>query len=140
MVHAYAAQDRAQLNALLTRRAFPVTKLCSFFSSTDTTEPRQLVHYTFESGRVVTLPHYETDCRCAARAVLAFGDILGRVVQKNGGRVLRCAEHELICAWPQQEPTAMVDTLQQTYADRLLPTLGGKSVMNRAVYTTEGKP
>ena len=128
---------RAQLHSLLARRAMPIPESLCEQLPLPTLPIHQIVCYTFAAGRMKTLPQYETDCRRMARAVLALGDILGRTVQKNGGCILRCAEHELICGWPSAEPGGLSRVLQETYQNQLLPTLGGAERMKRTVYAAE---
>lgn len=94
----------------------------------------QLVYYTFPAGRGTVLPQNPMQCRAMARSILAFGDILGRTVRKAGGEILRCAEDELICVWPEKEPEDLIPVLQQTYAAQLAPVLGGEPQMKRTVY------
>lgn len=93
----------------------------------------ELVHYTFPAGRVDPA-RCPMELRAQARAVLAFGEILSRVVARAGGEILRCAEDELLIAWPAGEPEAMTQTIQSTYASQLAAVLGGAVRMQRRVY------
>ncbi len=93
----------------------------------------ELVHYTFPAGRVDPTRR-PMELRAQARAVLAFGEILSRVVARAGGEILRCAEDELLIAWPVGEPEAMTQTIQSTYASQLAAVLGGAVRMQRRSY------
>lgn len=95
--------------------------------------PIQLVRYQFPAGQLDPAKN-AMQLRAQSRAVLAFGDILGRVIAKAGGEILCCAEDELICAWHETEPKTIADTIQMTYASQLMPVLGGSDRMRRSVY------
>ena len=95
--------------------------------------PAELVIYTFPAGRIDPA-RSPIGIRANARAVLAFGEILNRVVARAGGEILRCAEDELVIAWPSGEPESMQQTIQSTYASQLVPVLGGAVRMQRRVY------
>lgn len=97
----------------------------------------QLVSYTFTTQRLAVLPEYPMDYRALSRAVLAFGDILGRAVRKQGGQVLYCAGDRLICVWEGREPKNMETVLQQTFRTQLAATIGSTTPMKRQVYTGE---
>ena len=95
--------------------------------------PAELVIYTFPAGRIDPA-RSPIGIRANARAVLAFGEILNRVVVRAGGEILRCAEDELVIAWPSGEPESMQQTIQSTYASQLAAVLGGAVRMQRRVY------
>ncbi len=94
-------------------------------------EDIRMVWYTFETTKLTQLPEYDMDYRAVHRAVLAFGDILGRAVRKLGGRVLYCAGGQLICVWNSSEPAEAEDILQQTFASQLAGAIDCTVAMKR---------
>jgi hypothetical protein len=94
-------------------------------------EDIRMVWYTFETTKLTHLPEYDMDYRAVHRAVLAFGDILGRAVRKLGGQVLYCAGGHLICVWYGEEPAEAERVLQQTFADQLAEKIGAAMPMKR---------
>jgi hypothetical protein len=91
----------------------------------------RMVWYTYDTMKLTHLPEYDMDYRAVHRAVLAFGDILGRAVRKLGGQVLYCAGGHLICVWYGEEPAEAERVLQQTFADQLAEKIGAAMPMKR---------
>ncbi|MBQ9083738.1 MAG: hypothetical protein IJY28_09620 [Clostridia bacterium] len=99
-------------------------------------EDIRMVWYTFETTKLTHLPEYDMDYRAVHRAVLAFGDILGRAVRKLGGQVLYCAGGQLICVWNGAEPADAESVLQQTFASQLAGAIDCTTPMKRQIWPT----
>ena len=130
------AANADELRALLRIRAPHVSRTAPSADRAPDAKKITLVDYTFPAGRIDPFRR-SIEIRAQSRAVLAFGEILGRVIAQAGGEILLCAEDELLIAWPDGEPEAMTHTVQSTYAVQLAPVLGGAVSMHRAIYREE---
>lgn len=130
--------DAAAVNRFLSRDV-PVTKMHTWPMVLRRTfqEDIQLSWYTFPTERLTRLGAYPMDHRAVNRAVLAFGDILGRAVRKLGGQVLYCAGADLICVWPAAEPAEAQPVLQKTFETQLAQVIGAEGAMKRRVFGPE---